>query len=53
MCRDYDHFTKDCPTSKDEGEIEQIQQMFNLGEEQTSLKALTTDIYDSLNKIIP
>ena len=31
-------------------EIEQIQQMFNL-EDQTSLKALATDVYDSLNKI--
>ena len=50
-CREYDHFTKDCPTSKEEREIEQIQQMFNLDEEQTSLKALTTETYDSLNKI--
>ena len=32
-------------------EIEQIQQMFNLDEEQTSLKALATDMYDNLNKI--
>ena len=31
--------------------MEQIQQMFNLDEEQTSLKALATDMYDSLNKI--
>ena len=42
---------KDCPTSKEEREIEQIQQMFNLDEEQTSLKAPPTDMYDSLNKI--
>ena len=42
---------KDCPTSREEREIEQIQQMFNLDEEQISLKALTTDMYDSLNKI--
>ena len=44
---------KDCPTSKEEREIEQIQQMFNLDEEQTSLKAPTTHMYDSLNKINP
>ena len=35
-CREYDHFGKDCPTSKEEREIEQIQQMFNLDEGQTS-----------------
>ena len=29
---------KDCPTTKEEREIEQIQQMFNSGEELTSLK---------------
>ena len=50
-CREYDHFTKDCPTSKEERNIEQIQQMFNQDEEQASLKALTTDTYGSLNKI--
>ena len=50
-CREYDHFAKDCPTSKEEGEIQQIQQMFNLDEGQTSLKTLATDMYDSLNKI--
>ena len=49
-CREYDHFVKDCPTSKEEREIEQIQQMYNLDEEQTSLKALATNMYDSLNK---
>ena len=31
--------------------MEQIQQMFNLDEGQTSLKTLGTDTYDSLNKI--
>ena len=41
---------KDCPTSKEERGILQIQQMFNLDEEQTSLKALTIDMYDSLIK---
>ena len=42
---------KDCPTSKDEREIEQLQQLFNLDERQTLLKSLATDTYDSLNKI--
>ena len=49
--REYDHFIKDCPTSKEIREIGKIQQMFNLDEEQTSLKTLATDTYDSLKKI--
>ena len=49
-CREYDLFTKDCPTAaKAERETEQIQQMFNLDEEQTTLKTLAIDTYDSLN----
>ena len=50
-CREYDPFTKDCPTSKEEREIEQIQQIFNLDKGQTSLKPLATDTYDSLHKM--
>ena len=50
-CREYDHFTRDCLTSKEEREIEQLQQIFNLAEEHTSLNALATNMYDSLNKI--
>ena len=48
-CREYDHFAKDCLTSKVGQETEQIQQMFNLDEEQTSLKMLVTETYDNLN----
>ena len=51
MCREYDHFVIYCTASKEEREIEQIQQMFNLDEGQTSLKTLAIDMYDSLNKI--
>ena len=51
MCREYDHFTKDCQTTKVEKEADQIQQMFNLDEEQTWLKMLATNAYDSLNHI--
>ena len=50
-CREYDHFAKECPTSKVEKESEQIQQMYNMDEEQTALKLLATDTYDSLNRI--
>ena len=37
MCKECDHFKKDSPTSKEEREIEPIQEMFNLDKEQTSL----------------
>ena len=41
---------KDCPTTKEERQIEQIQQMFKLDEEQISLKTLATnDTYDNLS----
>ena len=33
MYREYDHFTKDCSTSREEKEIEQLQEMLNLGDE--------------------
>ena len=50
-CREYDHLAKDCPTTKEEREIEQVWQMFNLDKGQTSIKTLATDMYNSLNKI--
>ena len=50
-CREYDHFMKNCPTSKEERELEQIQQMFDLDDAQTSHNTLATDMNDSLNKI--
>ena len=37
-CKEYDHFMRDCPTSREERELEQLQQMLNLEtEEQTHL----------------
>ena len=50
-CRDYDHFTKDCPTSRDEIELEQLQQMLNLEDEQTSLKSLVTNTQDNPSRV--
>ena len=36
-CREYDYIARDCPTSREERDLEQLQQMLNLeeGEEQT------------------
>ena len=50
-CREYDHFTKDCPTSREEKEIEQLQQILNLEDEQTSLKSLVTDTQDNFSRV--
>ena len=33
-CRKYDHFARDCPTSREERDIDQLQQMLNLEEEE-------------------
>ena len=33
-CREYDHFARDCPTSREERDIDQLQQMLNLEEEE-------------------
>ena len=40
---------KDCPTSREEKEIEQLQQMLNLGDAQTSLKSLITSMQDNFS----
>ena len=50
-CRKYDHFTKDCLTSREEREVEQLQQMLHLDDEQTSLKPLVMNTHDNLNSI--
>ena len=33
-CREYDHFARDCPTSREERDLDELQQMLNLEEEQ-------------------
>ena len=48
--REYDHFVKDCPTSREEKEVEQLQQMLNLGDEQTSLNPLITSTQDNFRR---
>ena len=41
-CREYDHFARDCPTSREERDLEQLQQMLNL-EGQTYLLTCSQD----------
>ena len=50
-CREYDLFAEDCPTSREERELEQLQKILNLDGEQTSLKSLVTNTHGNLNKI--
>ena len=42
---------KDCLTSKEERELEQLQQMLNIEDEQTSLKSLVTNTQDSPGRV--
>ena len=40
-CREYDHFARDCPTTREERDLEQLQQMLNLEEEEEQTHLLT------------
>ena len=40
-CREYDHFARDCPISRKERDLEQLQQMLNLEEEEEQTHLLT------------
>ena len=50
-CMEYNHFVKECPTLQAEKESQQLQQMYYMDKEQTALKVLAMDTYDSLNRI--
>ena len=39
---------QDCPNAEMEGELEQIQQMYNLLKNQTALQVLAPDTYNNL-----
>ena len=43
-CREYDHFARECLTRKASRETEQIQQMYNMDEDQTILQTPLMDI---------
>ena len=48
--REYGHFAGNCPNSDMEGELEQIQQMYNLDENQTALQILAPGSCEDLNR---
>ena len=41
---------KDCPTTREVKEIAQLQQMFNLGNEQTLSKSLIANVPDNFSE---
>ena len=41
-CREYDHFARDCPNSREERDIDQLQQMLNLEEEEQTHLLMST-----------
>ena len=45
-CREYDNFARDCPSSREERDLEQLQQMLNM-EEQTHRQENPTENYRS------
>ena len=45
-CREYNHFARDCPSSREERDLEQLQQMLNM-EEQTHRQESPTENYRS------
>ena len=49
-CREFNHFTRDCPTSREEKETEQLQQMLNLGNKQL-ITPLTSDMQAELSTV--
>ena len=49
VCREYNNFIGDCPISREEKEIGQLQQMLNLGDEQTIISS-TSSKQDDFNR---
>ena len=48
-CREYDHFTKDCPNSREERDLEQLQQMLNMEEQNHRTESSDDDYRSPLN----
>ena len=52
-CREYDHFARECPTGQASRETEDIQQMFNMDEDQTILQTPLMDTDEEELTITP
>ena len=52
-CREYDHFTRDCLMTQADREVEQVQQMFNMDEDQTILQKPQMDVDQVRQSVSP
>ena len=52
-CREYDHFARHCLTTQANREAEEVQQMFNMDEDQTVRQTLLIDIDQDGQTISP
>ena len=48
-CREYDHFMRDCPNSREERDLEQLQQMLNMEGQTHRLESPEEDYRSPLN----
>ena len=48
-CREYDHFVGDCPNSREERDLEQLQQMLNMEEQTHRIESSDVDYRSPLN----
>ena len=48
-CREYDHFVRDCPNSREERNLEQLQQMLNMEEQVHRVESSDEDYRSPLN----
>ena len=42
-CREYDHFARDCPNSREERDLEQLQQMLNMEKQNHRIESSCDD----------
>ena len=48
-CREYDHFARDYPNSREERDLEQLQQMLNMEEQNHRIESSDDDYRSPLN----
>ena len=48
-CREYDHFARDCPNSREERDLEQLQHMLNMEEQDHRVESSDKDYGSPLN----
>ena len=48
-CREYDHFVRDCPNSREERNLEQLQQMLNMEEQGHRVESSDEDYRSPVN----